>query len=253
MDRGIYTAASGGLVSTRSLDVIANNLANVNTVGFKAERVVSRQQTFEDTLASTLANAPARAAADADVAPGVVDIATKTDFTMGPVAATGNPLDAALTKPNQFFVVQTEDGEAYTRAGNFQLNSTGILVTADGLPVLGDGGQLVAPPNGTPSLTSSGDIIVNKESIGKLRVVEVANLDDLQRKDGVRFVPKAGAGQASIVEASIVPGAVEMPNVNAVSSMVDMINAQRSFEAYTKLAKELSELDDLSIRNAGRG
>ena len=139
MDRGIYAAASGGLSSLRLLEVISNNMANSSTVGFKAERLVGRQQSFSDTLAGTLAEQPARALGDQERTPGVTDVSTLTDFTPGPISNTGNPLNVALVKDNQFFVVQTPEGEEYTRAGNFTLDSGGTLVTPDGFPVLGDG------------------------------------------------------------------------------------------------------------------
>ncbi len=252
MSDGLYTAASGGLYALRSIEVVSNNLANVNTVGFKGQRLISRQQEFADTLTSKLKDSPERAESDFDRAPGVVDINTVTDFSQGPIQQTGNPLNVALTNPNQFFVIQTPNGDAYTRAGNFTLDSSGALVTQDGLPVLGDGGPLVSPPEGSPSISNNGSIIVNNEAIGRIKVVEIDNLESLTRTEGVRFQIQ-GDGQARpVTDAMVVPGSVEMPNVTVVTSIIDMISAQKSFEAYAKIAKDIDSLNEQAIRQAGR-
>lgn len=257
MNKGLYVAASGGLYNLRQLEVIGNNLANVNTVGFKSQRMVSRQQDFGDTLAKTIANVPARATADISQTPGVVDIATQTDFSPGPISSTGNALDVALVKEGQFFVVQTKDGEAYTRAGNFTLNSEGTLVTPDGQPVAGDGGPIVIAPGATPKILSDGTVFAGGESAGKLRVVEFDKdaLSTLERTEGVRFKAAGGQAQArtlSADEVSVVPGSVELPNLSIVSAMVDMISAQRSFEAYTKTVQQIDTMSDIAMRT-GRG
>ena len=248
MDRGIYTALTGGVQSARRLDVTANNLANVNTVGFKAQRLQHRQQEFEDTLASKM-NAP-RAAQDHERTPGVVTIASATDFTPGPVSTTGNPLNVALGKPNQFFTVETPEGEMLTRAGNFTLDAEGNLVSQDGHPVLGDGGPLTLP-QGSARIAQNGDVIVEGETIGKVRVVELTpeQLQTLERKDGTRFTI-TGAAPTPAENAELVTESVEMANVSVVEAMIEMINAQKAFETYTKTARTIDELNERSIRNA---
>ncbi len=251
MDRGIYAATSGGLRNVRQIDVVANNLANVNTVGFKAQRLVSREQNFSDTMANILENMPASASANFPQVPGVVDVGTKTDFTPGPIQYTGNPLDVALRKENQFFVVSTPEGEQLTRAGNFSLDVEGRLITPDGNPVLGDGGELSLPV-GPTSINSGGNIFVGGAAVGRLRVVEVQNLAELERTEGVRFKPSPGAALTT-VDAEIENGAVEMPNVGVVEAMVEMISAQRGFEAYTKTIRTIDELNERAIRGARQG
>lgn len=248
MDRGSYVAASGGLAQQRHLDIVSNNLANVSTVGFKAERVVTRQQEFTDTLASAMDNAPQRAKLDHEATPGVVDVQTVTDFSPGPVAYTGDPLNVALSEGNTFFVVQTPDGEAYTRAGNFTKNVEGELVTPDGYPVMGEGGPL-ALPEGAASIIGDGNIIANGESVGRLRVVKFDDTSVLTRTGGVRFVSNDGTKPVA-VPAVLVPASVEMPNVNAVQSMVDLINANKGFEAYSKTMVSIDEINDRAIQLA---
>lgn len=245
MDRGIYAAASGGLLNTTRLDVIANNLANLNTVGFKAQRLAARQQQFSETLASSLPNISAQAQGDFTQTPAVMQDGIYTDFSPGPISETGNPLHVALSKPNQFFVVTTPQGEAYTRAGNFSLNAEGTLVTADGLEVQGDGGAITLPP-GEVSITSNGSVVVNKEVVARLRVAEIEDTKQLQRIEGVRFILRNA--QANTVPAEVVPRSIEMANINPVQAMVDMINANRAFEAYSKSARTIDDLNTEALR-----
>ena len=247
MDRGIYTAASGGLYETKRLDIVANNIANVNTVGFKAQRLVGRQEEFSDTLASIIGTPP-RAAADQERAPGVTGIQTLTDFSAGPVSHTGNPLNVALTEADTFFVINTPNGEEYTRAGNFTLNAEGSIVTPDGFPVIGEGGPITIA-DGMPSITSNGTVMANGQQVGRIRTVKFEDTSVLQRKDGARFVATGGA-QGAAVEAAMVPQSVEMPNVNVVESIVEMIAAQKSFEAYSKTVETIDDLNTSSLRAA---
>lgn len=247
MDRGLYSAVSGGLLNSRRLEVVANNLANANTVGFKAQRLAARQQSFEDTLASQLPSLPSRARGDFDRTPGVMNIETVTDFSPGPLEETGNPLHVALRKQNQFFVVATPEGDAYTRAGNLMIDGERNLVTADGFPLLSEGGPITLP-QGDIHIAETGVVAVNNEVLGTLRVVEVDDLSSLKRASGARFVQEGNAAPRA-VPADLVPGAVEMPNISVVEAMVDLIAAQRSFEAYTKSARTIDEMNELAIRN----
>lgn len=247
MDRGIYAATSGGQLNSRRIDIVANNLANVNTVGFKAERLVSREKSFADTLAGSLPITEAEKGSIKQV-PEVTDVGTTTDFSPGPVSNTGNALNVALLNPNQFFVVQTPTGEMYTRAGNFSLNAERTLVTADGLPVLGDGGPISLPPAGEARIATNGAVTAGGVTIAKLRVAQIDDLKQLQRSDGVRFKLGQGA-QPQTVEPAVIPESVEMPNVQIVQAMIDMVNTQRAFEAYTKTTRTLDELNDRSVRN----
>lgn len=255
MDKGIYTATSGGLHYTRKLDVTANNIANVNTVGYKAERLLSREQEFTDTLIGSLpqqnAGKTAQLQQQFEQTPGVVSIGTSTDFSPGPVQQTGNPLNVAIGQKNSFFVVSTPQGDAYTRAGNFSINSEGSLVTPDGFAVQGDGGPLTLPP-GAPSIAENGLVLVDGQEVGKLKLVEFANPETLLRSDGTRFT--AGPGTTPTDSTSdLIPASLEMPNVNMMSGMIELVNTQRAFEAYSKTVKTVDELNDRSIRNARGG
>ncbi len=245
MDRGIYAALSGGLSNDRLLEVIGNNLANANTVGYKAERLSNRQQDFSDTLAGVMGSADLSARNSQIQIPGVAAISTVTDFTAGPIEYTGNPLHVALVKENQFFVVQGEKGESYTRAGNFSMDQNGFLVTPSGSQVMGEGGPITLKPGS--QITANGTIMAGTEEVGRLRVVEIDDLKKLQRQTGTSFTLSGGA-QAAAVEANVIPESVELPNISIVQSMVEMVNAGRAFESYTKSARTIGELDETAMR-----
>lgn len=246
----MYAASSGGIASARKLDIVSNNIANVNTVGYKAERLITSEQSFSDTLASKIANNDPSVLIDQKQTPGVIDIATYTDFSQGPIKDTGNPFDVALTSANQFFVVNTPEGEAFTRAGNFTRTVEGALVTQDGYPVLGEGGQISLPP-GKVDIASNGAVTVDGGVVGQLRVVSIEDTNQLKRSEGARFVAD-GDVNATSVPPNLVTGALEMPNVQVVEAMVEMINAQRSFEAYTKSVQTIDELNNRALRGNGQ-
>jgi flagellar basal body rod protein FlgG len=213
--------------------------------------LITRQQEFSDTLAAQIPEAADRASLDLDRTPGVVNSGTFTDFTPGPIQQTGNPLHAALNKENQFFVVQTPNGEAYTRAGNFSMNSGGQIVTADGLPVVGDGGPITVA-EGDVRISKNGSVSLDGEAIARLRVVEIDDLQQLSRDEGARFklVEGSQAQPRQIEEPSLVPQSVEMPNVSVVDAMVEMISTNRAFEAYQKTVRTIDDLNERAIRTA---
>jgi len=251
MDRGTYAAASGGLVQMRKLEVVNNNLANVNTVGFKREYIVGQNQTFEQTLASTLSLKDPYARGDHQRTPGVVDVQTATDFSPGPIKNTGNVLDVALRDPRDFFVVETPDGERYTRAGNFTLNEEAELVTVDGMRVMGDGGPINA--NGVNlSISPDGTVRAGGNVVGRLRVVRFEDPSGLQRVGGSRFTLPAGAPGPADTEPQVLPQALEMANVSAITSVLELIMTNRAFDMYTRSSRSIDEMNQQAIQQVGR-
>jgi flagellar basal-body rod protein FlgF len=248
MDKGLYAASSGGLLATKRIDVTANNIANANTVGFKGERLASRQQEFGDTLASTFNGDNTLAQQDFDRTPGVVATGTTSDFTVGTINYTGNPLDVALRQPNQFFTVTTPEGVLLTRAGNFSVNAEGALVASDGMPVNGDGGPISIPP-GPVKISPNGTITAGARTVARLQVVQVNDLSNLERLGGSRFRLRAGDTTA-VDNVALAAESVELPNFQVVEGMVDLISAHKAFEAYTKTAKTIDELNERAIRLA---
>ncbi|MCB0331938.1 MAG: flagellar hook-basal body protein [Bdellovibrionales bacterium] len=251
MDRGTYAAASGGLLSLAKLHVVNNNLANANTPGFKRQYLIREQQAFEDTLTSKLQESMPFAKGDHDRTPGVVQVRTATDFSVGSIKNTGRNLDVALENPNDFFVVNTPQGLMYTRAGNFSVDSEGQLVTTDGHPVQGDGGPIVL--DGANSYISSGGVVMSGgNEVGRLLVTRHEDPAALERVGSNRYRALPGTAAPVPQESpSIVPNALEMSNVSAIQSVIELISATRGFELYTKAAGSIDQMNEQAISRVG--
>ena len=222
MDRLIYLAMSGAKATMQRQETLANNLANVSTIGFRAELAAFRAVPVEGSGASTRVYS-------LESTPGY-------DATPGAVAATGRNLDVAM-KGAAWLAVQGLDGtEAYTRGGSLDINAEGNLVTTSGLTVLGDGGPIQIPPDTQVGIAADGTVSATdtngrSTSIGKLKLVtpEVA----LAR--GTDGLFRAGDADLSADPlARVQDGALEGSNVSAVETMVAMIAAARQFEAQMK-------------------
>lgn len=250
MDRGTYAAASAGLMQFRKLEVVTNNLANVNTAGFKKQGLEGAEQTFDQTLAHVVAKDDPFARADHQRTPGVVDLQTITDFSAGAIKNTGNPLDVALRNENDFFVIDTPKGTQYTRAGNFTLGKEGQLMTQDGMVVQGDSGAL-SIEGGTPTIAADGSVRVNGQSAGRLRVVHFDDPSGLVRSEGTRF-SQGSAPSPTDVAAELVPESLEMANISVISAVVDLMSANRAFQMYSKSAETIDAMNQASINQYGR-
>lgn len=227
----VYSAVSGQKAVYDQMQLIANNLANLSTAGFKAERLI-----FEQALSEV--RAPESALSSEIEDPSSMtsrfftgNAGSYTDFTQGPIEMTGNPYDVAL-EGKGFFVVSTPEGERYTRAGQFHKNADGLLVSSHGHPVLGDGGE-IALPAGEPIIGRDGSVTVAGQFVARLRAVEI-NPQDLTREAGQLFVLRDGGTVTDAAETRFIGSAVEQSNVNAARELTDMIAAARSFEALQK-------------------
>lgn len=251
MDRGTYTSASLGLAELRKLEIVNNNLANVNTPGFKRQVLVGDAQSFDQTLASLSAGQDPYARGDHERTPGVVNLRSQVDFSQGPIKFTGGQFDVALTDPKEFFVVNTPSGPQYTRAGNFTLNQEGSLVTQDGFEVQGDGGAL-SITGLNARINENGGISVGGNQIGRLQIARFENPAGLEPVGSTRFKLKAGETAPAAVESAVLPGSLEMSNVSSISSMIDLISANRGFETYTKTAQTIDQMNQTAISQIGR-
>lgn len=251
MDRGSYNAASGGLVQMKKLEIVNNNLANINTPGFKRTFVITEAHSFDETLAKQIEHLDPRMRSDHKQTPAAKVTATAIDFSPGPIKITSEPLDVALKDPKDFFVVRTPTGVEYTRAGNFTLNSEGSLVTVDGAPVVGDGGDIVIEGSGA-AITPGGSVKAGRVEVGKLQVVHINDTSVLEPVGNTRFRLKAGSAQPEAVEPKLESGALEMSNVTAIGSVVDLITTNRAFDLYTRTARTIDELNQTSISQVGR-
>jgi flagellar basal-body rod protein FlgF len=225
METPSYVALSRQTALVRQMDVVANNLANVATPGFKSEAeifttVPIRSQTF---------GRPHKLAF-------VQDFATARDYSAGPMTATGNDLDVAI-QGDGFFVVQTTNGLRYTRLGHFQLNAASQLVTSQGFPVLSGGAPLVIDPDDGPvQIAGDGTVSANRTQqgsaqvvYGKLDVVDFQNRDQLKPEEGVLF--KTDAAPIQVAEPGVVQRMLEQSNVQPIKELTTMISVQRSYES----------------------
>ena len=240
MENMLLVGLSRQMTLERQLDVVANNVANVNTNGFKADKSL-----FEEYLASN-AHEDTFARGDRRVS-FVQDRGTYRDFSQGPTEQTKNPLDVALDG-NAFLAVQTAAGERYTRDGGLQINSQGQLVTAAGDAVLGTGGPIVFQPGDKDiTIAPDGGVSVrqganNIDSLrGKLRLVSFAQAQSLL-KEGSNLYSGEGASPQPATDAKVHQGYIEKSNVNSVIEMSQMIEVNR---AYTQVATMLQTQSDL--------
>ncbi len=236
-------AAGAMLRQAERLDVIANNLANAATAGYKAQAVG-----FDRLLAAALVPT---SAFDAPAAMTTVLAArTSTDFAPGPVLETGRPLDAAIDGPG-YFVVQGPRGPELTRGGAFTRDAQDRLVTLDGLPVLGADGRPVAlPAAGTARLTPDGTVLVNETPAGQLLLVDVPGVR-LGRAGGARFVPAGGTPLAP-APVRLVPGALEGANVNPILALVELVDVLRTYEAAQRAVRQIDDTVGRAINDVGR-
>lgn len=249
MDIGTYAAASSGVLQMRKLEVQNNNLANINTVGFKGQYVVAQPQNFDQTLASVVDASDPFAQGDHLRTPNVTEVKTQIDFSPGAIHQTGNPLDVALRDAKDFFVINTPQGQLYTRAGNFTLSANGELVTQDGYQVQGDGGQIVVQ-GVSASITSDGSVRAAGNVLGRLQVVHFDDTSKLVAVEGARF--KANGVTPVPVTGRMEPQSLEMSNVSAITGMVDLITTNRAFDAYTKAAQSIDSLNQIAITQVGK-
>jgi flagellar basal-body rod protein FlgF/flagellar basal-body rod protein FlgG len=234
MDSGLYAACTALVARTQALDTIANNLANASTVGFRAERNV---------FSSVLANAGGAAQSPFSQAVNRFGILSGTtiDQNQGALEKTGNELDLGI-EGSGYFVVQTADGPMYTRNGAFQVSSHGQLVTASGDAVMGDRGVINILP-GPVSISADGTISSNGAVAGKLSVVEFPPDTAFTSMGNTYYSAPVKSAQPA-TNSSVRQGMLESSNVNPVSSMVELITAQRSAEMMQRaLSMFNSEID----------
>jgi flagellar basal-body rod protein FlgF len=240
MENALLVGLSRQMTLERQLDVVANNVANVNTAGFKADSSL-----FEEYLMSG-AHEDNFVASDRKLS-YVQDRGTYHDFTQGATEATRNPLDVAIDGGG-FLVVQTPGGERYTRDGGLQLNGQGQLVTASGNQVLGGSGPIVFQPGDHDiNVTPDGTITVVEgnnriDSVrGKLRLVSFADAQKLLKEGSNLYSAGEGAAQPD-TKSQVKQGFIEKSNVNAVGEMSRMVEVMR---AYTQMSTLLQQESDL--------
>ena len=245
MQNALLVGLSRQVALGRELDVIANNIANINTAGFKADGSI-----FEEYVSPT-ASADNFLSGDRRVS-FVQDRATWVDMSQGPVERTNNPLDVAINGKG-YLVVQTPRGERYTRNGGLQISNTGELVTSEGYQVLGESGPITFQPKDRSITISEDGTISAREGSnttdsqrGQLRIVSFDQPGLLQKDGSSTFTAPANAAPQADKVSRVAQGAIEKSNVRSVIEMSRMIEVTRS---YTQVANMLAQAADVR-RNA---
>jgi flagellar basal-body rod protein FlgF len=234
VENALLVGLSRQMALRRELDVIANNMANVSTNGFKA-----RSARFSEFITPAARD-------DNFLRPDrrvsyVIDQGTPIDLSGGTIERTGNPLDAAI-QGEGYFVVQTQGGDRYTRSGAFDINSKGELVTQQGHRVTGENGPIVLAPGETGvRMAADGTVSTDQGQRGKLRLVKFANPQSV-RNEGDNLFSATTPAQSVGPTGKIEPGALERSNVKPILEMSRLLDVQRT---YTTIAGLMTKIDEL--------
>ena len=231
MADGIYVGMSAAVARTAQLDSIADNLANTETPGFKATRPAFRAFLPPGPTDKVLAGA----------------VSTGVDLRPGPTNATDNPLDV-VPDADSYLGVKLSTGQiAYTRNGHLEIGPNGELL-ASGLPVLGRSGDPVSvPPDGNPRIESNGDVVVNRNTVVDTLALFQAQ-GSMDRIAPTLLQPSAGSSISQVSDGTLRVGELELGNVSALDSTVQMINAQRQFDMAMQAIQTYRKLDDRAIQ-----
>ena len=240
MENTLYIALSYQTVMQRQMDVIANNIANASTPGFKGEQMM-----FVEYLADAVGK---------DDVSFVQDIAVVRDFREGAFSRTGNPLDVAISGKG-WFEIDTPSGMRYTRNGHLQIDSKGTITTSGGHAVLDDRGRPITMPatGGEISIDKDGTISVGDQRVGRLKIVSFANEQQLRKDSESLYSTDAPALPAA--KATVVQGMIEESNIKPIVEVTNMIGALREFQSAQQMIEEehkrqLTAIDTLTKSTA---
>jgi len=240
MDSGYYAASAGLAAQTQALDLVAHNLANLGTTGYRGQ-----QTTFRSLLTGSGA-----------VSLNPLNVAinnfgalsgSRLDLRAGSPVATGNPLDVAIAGSG-FFTVQSAGGALYTRDGSFHVTSTGQLVTSQGNAVVGEQGP-VTMPNGNVAISSDGTISVDGKVVDKLKLAEFPAGTNLTAMGNSTYSAPAGSAEIA-ADSSVRQGMLEGSNVSPTEAVVQMITVQRNAEMLARAVSALDgELNQIAVQD----
>lgn len=243
MSDGIYSALSGAVAQQRALDVVANNVANAGTVGFRADGLAFREAVSRE-----------QGGPNPDGLRYVTIAQQSTNATNGPLIQTDNRLDVAL-QGEGLLAVRTDDGVRYTRAGSLRLDPEGVLRTPGGHPVLDaeppdpERPELRLPPNSSQiTFGTDGAVSVDGQEIGRLRIERFAE-GGLEKEGVTLYVARAQGEPAT--ETQVLQGYLEGANVSPIAGMNELITASRSFEAFQRVIQAFRDIDQRAARDVG--
>jgi len=259
-EEAIYVAASGALVQEARLEVLSNNLANINTIGFKEDRAVFSNYLPAEQNGTTVSDNDLLVSEKPETLfpyrlsnTQVKLDGTRTSFEQGQIRQTSNQLDFAISG-NGFFCVETLEGDQrYTRKGNFTLNEEGTLVTQDGLIVLNKNGREITLEGNNISVDAEGNISEDGLHSDTFNIVDFDNPYSLVKSRDTSFAPS----DATVIgrdaeDFQVLQGSIELSNVNPIKVMTEMIEVHRAFESYQKIIKSMDETVSGSLNEIGR-
>jgi flagellar basal-body rod protein FlgF len=248
MDNTTYVGLSKQILLQRELDIAANNLANVDTTGFKVESLMSAADTAT----------PARTIGVSQPVQFAVSNGVARDFSQGGLQQTGAPLDLAI-QGQGFFQVQTSSGVQFTRDGRFATDSQGQLVTQNGDPVLGASGSPITlnPQGGPPAIGRDGTITQmlpgqsQAQVIGQVGVVNFADLSALSKQGGGLYSNSTNVQPTPTTDATIKQGMLEASNVQPIIQVTDLIRINRAYSAMAQMMSDTASLSETAIQKLG--
>lgn len=250
----LYGVVAGSMVQERRLEVLAHNLANVATVGFKADIPIFEVVPVPPPPASMIpVMSPSTALTPTPSLAGVYPTfaGIRTDMSQGELLNTGNSLDLAINGKG-WFAVQTDQGIRYTRKGNFTLNNQGQLATQDGWLVVGNRGPITIRGNDI-RIDPRGTITVDEQEVDQLNIVTAPSDDAFEKEEGVLFALKPGIQPGGADAAmDVKQGFLERSNISPFRGMVELVNVMRANESYQKVLQTFSDITSRAINDVGR-
>ncbi len=234
MDNTNYIALSRQMALWKQMDILSNNMANMNTAGFKQDEALFTSYMVQTPDAAGIGSTPLYF---------TEDFGSFQNFAEGAIIETGNVFDVAI-KGDAFFCIETKAGEMYTRKGQFSLNSEGMLVTGDGDVVLSENNEpfFFAPGETEVTISKTGDVMTENGIIGRLKLAKFADNQKLLKVAGTMFENVDGNAMTIGADSAVVEqGAIEKSNVNAIEEMTRLINVQRSYEYVQQMIDEEHE------------
>lgn len=239
MPYGLYISAAGAEVQSRRVQMLSNNLANIDTPGFKRELAVV-QARHSEAIERQLDFAGSRSMND--IGGGVELVESATDFSAGTLKRTDVASDLALDNEEAFFVVERGGRELLTRAGNFIFGTDGVLQTPEGDPVLGNDGPVRIDPTRPWHIQDDGSVLQGNSAVARLRIESPASLGDLVKMGANMFAPLAETTPVAAGSTRVLSGYLEMSGVKPTSEMMEMIEASRAYEANVRLIQHQDQM-----------
>jgi flagellar basal-body rod protein FlgF len=243
MDNALYVGLSRQMTLRRELDIVANNIANADTTGFKVENL----------LVKTEPKAPAVTLDGPKPIKFVIDSGVARDFSQGTLRTTGSPLDLAI-EGQAFFKVTTPDGERYTRDGHFRLDDTGKLVTQNGQTVAdaGGGALQIDPQKGPIAIAADGTVSQGTEQVGKVGVVRFDSLSVLEKTGDNLYRNTSNQQAQAAPDVRVRQGMLEGSNVNSIVQITKMLEVTRTYESMAKMMDSTADLSRRAVERMGR-